>query len=203
MTAPSKRSGPRNLVNTRRSTSLLASGDGPSLSDSQDGRTVGPCGRDLVRASRSVGREPGTPHRRTTLDISGRTCEGSSKSASLQSALESRLRARLGGGGSKHFDMTWRHWDMKSGPRICALRARARITSGSESSGLLRTPTASDNRDRGAIYKNPSITRRITSGKQIGLSMLFDGAPCPFCVTAMMGFPQQWLGSLCTAWGTR
>jgi hypothetical protein len=50
---------------------------------------------------------------------------------------------------------------------------------------------ASDNRDRGDTT-NPSIQRRMRIGKQIGLSMLFKGAPCPSCVEAMMGWPAGW-----------
>lgn len=33
--------------------------------------------------------------------------------------------------GSLEYELTWKHWDMASGPPICALRARARRTSGS------------------------------------------------------------------------
>jgi hypothetical protein len=40
--------------------------------------------------------------------------------------LESRLRARLGAAGSPEYVLTWKHWDMLSGPPICALRARGR-----------------------------------------------------------------------------
>jgi hypothetical protein len=38
--------------------------------------------------------------------------------------------------GSPEFELTWKHWDMPSGPPICALRASARRTSGNGSSGL-------------------------------------------------------------------
>jgi len=58
-------------------------------------------------------------------------------------------------------------------------------------SGLLPTPMASDNKDRGNIT-NPSIQRRIRIGKQVGLSMLFAKEPCPSCVEAIMGWPIQW-----------
>lgn len=53
--------------------------------------------------------------------------------------------------------------------------------------GLLPTPLASDFRDRGNVG-NPSIKRRMLLGKQIHLSMLFKGTPCPMCVASMMGF---------------
>lgn len=58
---------------------------------------------------------------------------------------------------------------------------------------LLPTPMASDNRDRGTYLKTSAITRRVENGKQIGLSMLFNGKPCPHCVTQIMGFPNGWL----------
>lgn len=58
---------------------------------------------------------------------------------------------------------------------------------------LLPTPMASDNRDRGTYLKTPAITRRVEIGKQIGLSMLFNGKPCPHCVSQIMGFPNGWL----------
>lgn len=60
---------------------------------------------------------------------------GSSRSADLQSCLESRLRALTDGRGSPLFALTWRQWDLPSGPPICALRASGRRTSGSGSSG--------------------------------------------------------------------
>ena len=58
-------------------------------------------------------------------------------------------------------------------------------------SGLLPTPMASDNRDRGNV-SNPSIQRRMRIGKQIGLSALFEKVPCPLCVEGMMGWPANW-----------
>jgi len=68
---------------------------------------------------------------------------------------------------------------------------------------LLPTPMASDNRNRGSINKTPSVTRRMNSGKQIGLSTLFDGKPCPFCVAAMMGYPGEWVSCAVKALATR
>jgi len=57
--------------------------------------------------------------------------------------------------------------------------------------GLLPTPNASDNRDRGGP-SNPSIQRRKRIGKQINLSMVFDGHLSPLFVEQMMGFPENW-----------
>lgn len=60
--------------------------------------------------------------------------------------------------------------------------------------GLLPTPLASDNRDRGNVT-NPSIQRRMRIGKQVSLSALFAKAPCPLCVEGMMGWPANWTSS--------
>ena len=57
--------------------------------------------------------------------------------------------------------------------------------------GLLPTPCASDNRDRGGP-KDKSIQRRVSIGKQINLSMAFDGHLSPLFVEGMMGFPENW-----------
>ena len=78
-----------------------------------------------------------------TNATSGPLFTASSPSAALQRSLESRLRARLAANGSPEFVLTWKTWDMPSGPPICALRASARHTSGSAFSGW-PTPKASD-----------------------------------------------------------
>ena len=78
-------------------------------------------GQVLARASLSARRAKGMdllmsgtfgPHSTT-----------SSTSADLQLFLENRLQARMEGYGSPEFALTWKHWDMQSGPPICALRA--------------------------------------------------------------------------------
>ena len=65
-------------------------------------------------------------------------------SADLCASLESKLRADLDVNGSPEYDLTWRQWDMPQGPQICALRASARRTSGSDCGGW---PTVSANED--------------------------------------------------------
>lgn len=59
---------------------------------------------------------------------------------------------------------------------------------------LFPTPQASDNRDRGNL-SNPSIQRRIESGKQVNLSMCVSetsGQLNPMWVEWLMGFPIGW-----------
>ena len=68
-------------------------------------------------------------------------------------------------------------------------------TTNANGSSLLPTPQASDNRNRGTIGRGGAIERRRQIGKQVGLSMLFDGVPCPSCVERIMGFPTRWTAS--------
>lgn len=56
-------------------------------------------------------------------------------SENLQSSLERSLRAAIAIDCSPEYALKWRHWDMPSGPPICALRASARRTSGKGCSG--------------------------------------------------------------------
>lgn len=104
---------------------------------SPDGQTIGLSGPAPARASRSAARGKGLAKKTTAT--SGQSSADLSPSASLQNCLESRLRARLDGFGSPEYALTWKHWDMPSGPRICALRASARRTSASDCTGW---PTA-------------------------------------------------------------
>src|SRR5690606_25496761 len=82
-------------------------------------------------ANRSA--RPARVSRRKTNGTFGRSSATSSPSANLQSRLANRLRQRLGAYGSLEYALTWKDWDMLSGPRICALRASARRTSGKDS----------------------------------------------------------------------
>src|SRR5690606_1479281 len=91
-----------------------------------------------------------------TSGTCGRSSTDSSPSAILQSSLENRLQARLDVNGSPEYALTWKHWDMPSGPPICALRASARRTSG-RGFGLSpkgwTTPQAHDGSPRGRGQK--------------------------------------------------
>ena len=60
------------------------------------------------------------------------------KSANLQLSLENRLRANLDANGSLECVLTWKRWDMLSGPQICALRASTRPTA---DNGYIGWPT--------------------------------------------------------------
>lgn len=112
------------LQDTRSATSSQGSVDGPSHSGSPDGLTTGLCGPEAAPASRSAPQE--SERARPTSGTSGPSGSPSLHSAVLQSCLESRLRRRMAALGSPEYVLKWKHWDMPSGPPICALRARAR-----------------------------------------------------------------------------
>jgi len=103
----------------------------------------------------------------------GRSSFDSSASASLQSCLENRLRARLDVHGSLEYVLTWKHWDMPSGPLICALRARARRTSDSAFSGW---PTPCSDRVSNRVDTQLSGDGRTTPNK-LGWAVSLTGWP--------------------------
>lgn len=127
-------------MHTHNATSSLESLDGQLHFDWLDGTTDDQSGPAPVPVSHSAlpvkAREP------LTSDTSGLSSDASSRSAILQSSLESRLRVLLDVNGSQEYGLTWKHWDMESGPPICALRASARRTSDKGCSGW---PTATAN----------------------------------------------------------
>jgi len=99
-----------------------------------------------------------------TQDTSGPPGSPSSQSTDLQQFLASKLEARLHGSGSSLFRLTWKHWDMPSGRRVCRLAASVRRTSakgsGSEPSekdstpGAWPTPCANDAKGSAYTYGN-------------------------------------------------
>jgi len=132
---------------TLSATSSLESLDGRSRSSSLSGRQMSLFGQVAAPVSHSA--QPGSSAEQRTSGISGPCSEASLRSARLQLSLESRLRARLAAYGSRVYDLTWKHWDMRSGGPICALRASVRTISDSGFSGW-QTPTVQDahGRDR-------------------------------------------------------
>lgn len=60
--------------------------------------------------------------------------------------------------------------------------------------GMLPTPNASDDRDRGGP-KDRAIQRRMEIGKQVGLTQMVDGQLSGRFVLEMMGFPPDWVES--------
>jgi len=132
-------------------TSSQGSEAGPTRSDLPDGPTTDQSGPPRSRASRSARRASNSA--RPTNDIFGPLDANSSPSADLQRSLENRLRANLDVNGSPEYALTWKHWDMQSGPPICALRASGRRTSGKDFSGW-PSPQTRDHHAQGANH-NP------------------------------------------------
>ena len=111
-------------TDTSSATSSPASAVGLLPSGSLAGQMTLPFGPDPVPASLTP--QQALAEGMTTRATYGGRSDGTLSSAGLQSCLESRLRARLGDHGSPEYVLTWKHWDMESGPPICALRARGR-----------------------------------------------------------------------------
>lgn len=168
---------------------------GPWRSSSLDGQKISPFGQALAPASRSH-RQAEKMHNRMSATY-GRILPGSLRSISLQSSLANKLMKRLPQVGWMMPLVIWKRKTTPALRRYCQLTVSARTL---KERGFISVPRplASDYRDRGNV-SNPSIKRRIILGKQIHLSMHFKGTPCPTCVLAMMGYPQGWLTSLCTA----
>ena len=173
-----------------KSTCSPASAGGHTPCDSPDGRQMSLFGREAVPAHRSQRRAENSvqsaagvdcdslaemshssrssavlPAGGGTTDTSGPICGGSSRSADLQRFLASRLQELLDVNGSPEYVLTWKHWDMPSGPPICALRASARRTRGK---GCFGWPTPRANETTGPQRaKNrqggPSLREAATS----------------------------------------
>jgi hypothetical protein len=169
------------LPDTLNSTSSQALADGPSLCASQDGQTIDLFGQAPVHANRS--RKQGKAKAKPTKGTSGQSSAISSPSAILQSHLASKLRQRLAAHGSLEFGLTWKDWDMLSGPPICALRASTPRTCANVYSGWL-TPKASDSQGG---WQGTDI--RTSPGG--GLRKLIDQAMLAGWPTPMAGTPAQ------------
>lgn len=91
-------------------------------------------GQEVAHANHSVPQV--NSKEKKTPGISGQSSAASSLTAALQSSLASRLQANLAGNGSPEYVLTWKHWDMDSGPPICAQRARGHRISDNDCSGV-------------------------------------------------------------------
>ena len=98
-------------------------------------------GPDRVHASHSA--QPESDEESMTSDTSGPSSDVSSMSVALQQSLENKLRQRMDAIGSPLYALTWKRWDMQSGPPICAQRASVRRTSDKDCFGW-PTATATD-----------------------------------------------------------
>lgn len=147
---------------TRNAIGLPVCLPGPTRSASPVGPTPDPSGPALAPASRFPSQD--WDGAQMTLGISGPSGSGSSASADLQLAWESRLRARLAGRGSPLFALTWKRRAMPSGPPICQLRASARHTSGN-GCGSWPTPNTPSG-GRSVSVEKMDATGRTADGRK-------------------------------------
>ena len=114
-------------------TSSPASAGGPSPFDSPDGLTTARCGPEVVHANPTRRQARGKATR--TRGTCGPTFTGSSASQALTRCLVSRLKERLGRGGSMEFKETWKEKVTPSGIAYWAHTASTPRTSASGCSG--------------------------------------------------------------------
>ena len=131
------------LWDTISAISSQGSEDGPTLYSSLTGQLASPSGLDLAPVSHLAWRAPEKEPQ--TFATSGPFFSGLLTSASLQQSLGNRLRQASEGIGSPVYALTWRVWDLLSGPPICALRASVRRISASDCTGAgWPTPISAD-----------------------------------------------------------
>lgn len=164
------------LPDTPSVTFLQDSGVGFTPLTLPDGRVIDPCGLALALASLSARQVKALGLR--TSGIYGPPGSTSSRSAGLQSSLESRLQARLSMIGSTLYTLTWKAWVTPSGVSRSRLRASVRRTSATETTGW-PTPTTRDWKDGKA---QPNVPLNALLGRVSWLA----GWPTP-----MAGTPAQ------------
>ncbi len=157
-------------------TSSPASADGPTPSTLPDGRVIDPCGLAVVLASLSARQVKALGLQ--TSGIYGQPGSTSSRSAALQSSLESRLQARLRTTGSTLYMLTWKAWVTPSGVSRFRLRASVRRTSETGTTGW-PTPTTRD-------WKDGSACANVPLNALLGRVAWLAGWPTP-----MAGTPAQ------------
>lgn len=171
------------LMNSEASpsaTSSQGSASGPTPCDPQAGPMTVLFGQEAARASLSAAQvaEAGLMMSGT----SGRTGIISSASASLQSSLESRLRAKTASVGSTLYQLTWKPRATPSGRQICALRASVRRTSASASSSELSGwPTPIVNWASITIKEDAAMHEAQRKGptNNLGVAAHMSGWPTP------------------------
>lgn len=152
--------------------------DGHTPSDWLDGTTKDLFGQAPALASLSPrqAQEMGL----LTSGTYGHTGSTSSKSASLQSSLVSKLQASLQDSGSTLYRMTWKPWIMPSGRSLFRLRASALRTSETERTGW---PTPAG-RDCKGGYKGGRIRNGKWSTDTLDVTAQLAGWPTQQAIDA-------------------
>jgi len=132
--------------------------DGLTHLDWLDGRMIGPALRDPVLVAHSV--LPEKVKEWQTDATYGPLFGGSSPSEDLQTSLANRLRATWDVTGSPEYVLTWKGWDMRLGPPICALQASEVPRSGKDCSGW---PTATSRDAKGGYYGGRIRNNKISN----------------------------------------
>ena len=186
---------------SRSVTSLPASASGATRFGSPDGQTTDLFGPVPVLANLSArqAKELGL----LTSGTYGPRSTTSSASAGLQRSLASKLQALTASAGSTLYALTWKERATPSGLRICALRASARRTSDSGSTGW-PTPNAQnfEAKDLERLEaRRQECKDRTGNGNGFGLTL---GQAVPLLLT---GWPtaaaaRDWKGATKERWGS-
>lgn len=164
MSDQSKKSNHPMLPGMNNAISSQVSEAGLLRSSSQGGQKIDQSGPAAAHASH-FHRPAGAEALRMSA-TSGLFGENLSPSAFLQRSLESKLLLRMAEYGSIVHELTWKRWDMPSGPQICALRASVLRISGKGFGGWL----SPGHTTRGSAYRNPQkALARARSGHRINL----------------------------------
>jgi hypothetical protein len=152
---------PKTSSDTPSAISSPASGSGHTPCEPPAGRTTVLFGQVLAPANLSArqAKEAGL----MTSGTFGRTSTGLSRTAALQSSLANRLRRKTASLGSTLYKLTWKERATPAGQLIPALRASARPTSDSGSTGWV-TPSARDWKDSAGMSLsgiNPDGSERL------------------------------------------
>lgn len=120
----------------------------------------------------------------TITATSGLSSDASLRTANRQS-LENRLRQRMDVNGSPEYALTWKTWDMESGPPICALRASQRRISDKDYTGWPNPRTVTGGAE--SAERKQELGRTKSGGGDLQAVALIAGWPSPAAQNASGG----------------